>query len=128
MGEVSGSDLALEDTAYAGGYSERDEIFTANRAFGETGLGLRAPEQTTNLKSKQQTYSIFATDTLSLNQQWHVNAGMRYNYTKVNNRDQINPIDTGNGTLTADAIYARLNPTLGLTFTPNDKTSISGSS
>lgn len=108
-------------------WSTDNEIFDANRAFSSAGPGLQNEDQTTNLKSKQQTYSIFATDTLSLNQQWHVNAGMRYNYTKVNNRDQINPVDTGNGTLTADAIYARLNPTLGLTFTPNDKTSIFGS-
>ena len=108
-------------------WSGDNEIFDTNRAFSSAGPGLQIEDQTTNLKSKQQTYSIFATDTLSLNQQWHVNAGMRYNYTKVNNRDQINPVDTGNGTLTADAIYARLNPTLGLTFTPNDKTSIFGS-
>ena len=128
VGEDSnGDDIALEDTSYALGYSERNEIFTADRAFSASGAGVKAEELTTHLKSKQQTYSIFATDTLSLNQQWHVNAGMRYNYTKVNNRDQMNPVDTGNGTLTADAIYARLNPTLGLTFTPNDKTSIFGS-
>ena len=111
------------------GYSSESEIFTPDRAFSSAGNGLRAEDPTTHLKSKQQTYSIFATDTLSLNQQWHVNAGMRYNYTKVKNRDQINPdpSDPETGSLTADAIYARLNPTLGLTFTPNDKTSIFGS-
>jgi outer membrane receptor protein involved in Fe transport len=106
-------------------FSTSSEIFTSDRAFSASGAGLKDVEQTTHLKSKQQTYSIFATDTLSLNEQWHVNAGMRYNYTKVKNRDQLP--DTGNGTLTADAIYARLNPTLGLTFTPNDKSAIFGS-
>lgn len=120
-GVVGAGDDDLGDLGYG---SLDSEIFTANRAFSDAGTGLQAADTTTHLKSKQQTYSIFATDTLSLNQQWHVNAGMRYNYTKVNNRDQINPTDTGNGTLTADAIYARLNPTLGLTFTPNDKISI----
>ena len=117
----------LEDTAFTGGYSERLEIFTPERAFNTAGNGLRPEEQTTNLKARQQTFSLFVTDTLSLNQQWHVNAGMRYNYTMVKNRDRINPTDTGNGTLTADAVYARLNPTLGLTFTPNDKSAIFGS-
>jgi outer membrane receptor protein involved in Fe transport len=108
--------------------SEADQFFSPDRAFSTAGNGLRAEDQTTNLKSKQQTFSIFATDTLSLNQQWHVNAGARYNYTKVNNRDQLIPVATAdNGSLTADAIYARLNPTLGLTFTPNDKTAIFGS-
>jgi outer membrane receptor protein involved in Fe transport len=84
--------------------------------------------ETTFLKSKQQTYSIFATDTLSLNQQWHLNAGMRYNYTRINNRDQMNPDPADpDGSLTADATYARLNPTVGLTFTPSDKSAIFGS-
>jgi outer membrane receptor protein involved in Fe transport len=105
--------------------SEAEDVFTSNRAFSAAGDGSKGEEQTTHLKSKQHTYSIFATDTLSLNQQWHVNAGMRYNYTTVKNRDQMTPINTGsNGSLTADAIYARLNPTLGLTFTPNDKSAI----
>jgi outer membrane receptor protein involved in Fe transport len=120
----------LDDNTNPGGSvgSTAAEIFTPDRAFSAAGNGLQAERQTTHLKSKQQTYSIFATDTLSINQQWHVNAGMRYNYTKVNNRDQINPVVTAdNGSLTADAIYARLNPTLGLTFTPNDKTAIFGS-
>jgi outer membrane receptor protein involved in Fe transport len=107
------------------GGSENDQLFDSNRAFTAIGPGVQLLHENTFLKSKQQTYSIFATDTLSLNQQWHVNAGMRYNYTKVKNRDQLP--DTGNGTLTADAIYARLNPTLGLTFTPNEKSAIFGS-
>ena len=107
--------------------SERTDIFDPNRAFSSAGNGLQALDPNTSLKSKQQTYSIFATDTLSLNQQWHVNAGMRYNYTKVNNRDQLIPDPSTDGSLTADAIYARLNPTLGLTFTPNDKSAIFGS-
>ena len=123
------NDLALvelDETSY--GASSSNQIFTPDRAFNSAGGGLQNLDQTTFLKSKQQTYSIFATDTLSLNQQWHLNAGARYNYTDVKNRDQLTPINTGsNGSLTADAIYARLNPTLGLTFTPNDKSAIFGS-
>ncbi|CAM8350348.1 CirA Outer membrane receptor proteins, mostly Fe transport [Candidatus Methylopumilus universalis] len=126
---AAGCELDDIDTAlspYVG--SLNTEIFSPDRAFSPAGAGLIPEEQTTSLKSRQQTYSIFATDTLSLNQQWHVNAGMRYNYTKVKNRDQINPDPSvAVSSLTADAIYARLNPTLGLTFTPNDKSAIFGS-
>jgi outer membrane receptor protein involved in Fe transport len=119
-------DIHGDDVVLSG--SSSNQIFTADRAFSSAGPGLLPENQTTHLKSKQQTYSIFATDTLSLNQQWHVSAGMRYNYTKVKNRDQMNPDPSDpDGSLTADAIYARLNPTLGLTFTPNDKTAIFGS-
>ena len=108
--------------------STAGQLFTPDRAFSAVGPGVQGEDPTTHLKSKQQTYSIFVTDTLSLNQQWHVNAGMRYNYTKVKNRDQINPDPSvATSSLTADAIYARLNPTLGLTFTPNDKSAIFGS-
>ena len=108
--------------------SSRTEIFDSNRAFSSVGSGIQDEDQTTQLRSKQQTYSIFATDTLSINQQWHVNAGMRYNYTRINNRDQLNPDPASlNGSLTADATYARLNPTVGLTFTPSDKSAIFGS-
>ena len=124
-----GSEIGDDDLSdISGAYSTASQIFTSDRAFSDLGDGKKAEELTTHLKSKQQTYSIFATDTLSLNQQWHVNAGMRYNYTKVKNRDQMNPDPSDpDGSLTADAIYARLNPTLGLTFTPNDKSAIFGS-
>ena len=109
-------------------FSENNQIFDANRAFSSAGNGLRPEDPTTHLKSKQQTYSIFATDTLSINQQWHLNAGMRYNYTRINNRDQMNPDPADpDGSLTADATYARVNPTVGLTFTPTDKSAIFGS-
>jgi hypothetical protein len=112
----------------AGQGTANTDLFDSNRAVIAAGNGVQGLHENTSLRSKQQTYSIFATDTLSLNQQWHVNAGMRYNYTKVKNRDQINPDPIANdSSLTADAIYARLNPTLGLTFTPNDKSAIFGS-
>ena len=109
-------------------WSADNQIFDINRAFSSAGGGIQAEDPTTHLKSKQQTYSIFATDTLSLNQQWHLNAGMRYNYTRINNRDQMNPDPADpDGSLTADATYARVNPTVGLTFTPTDKSAIFGS-
>jgi outer membrane receptor protein involved in Fe transport len=80
-------------------------------------------EQTTLIRSKQHTYSIFATDTLSLNDQWHLNIGARYNYTKVDTKDHHNAPGSG-ASLDGKGIYGRLNPTMGLTFTPNEKTSI----
>ncbi len=121
VGEADGLDYELgEDRG-----SENDQLFDSNRAVTAFGPGVQGLNETTFLKSKQQTYSIFATDTLSLNQQWHLNAGMRYNYTRINNRDQLNPDPSAdNASLTADAIYARLNPTVGLTFTPSDKSAI----
>ena len=123
-----GNIVAYELGDEAGQGSENTDLFDSNRAVIAAGNGVQGLHENTFLKSKQQTYSIFATDTLSLNQQWHVNAGMRYNYTRLNNRDQLIPVATAdNGSLTADATYARLNPTVGLTFTPSDKSAIFGS-
>ncbi len=82
--------------------------------------------QTSGLWGKQWTASLFANDTLSLNEKWHVNGGARFNYTKVDNVDQLrNP--NASTTLTAVDDYKRLNPTLGITHTPTDKLSIFGS-
>jgi outer membrane receptor for Fe3+-dicitrate len=41
------------------------------------------------LGGRSRTASLFATDTLSLNSQWHLTASARYNHTKVRNRDHI---------------------------------------
>jgi outer membrane receptor protein involved in Fe transport len=82
--------------------------------------------QTTGLTGKQWTASLFATDTLSLNDKWHLNAGARYNYTKVDNDDTLRGGYTASNTksLTAVDSYSRINPTLGITHTPTDKLSV----
>jgi outer membrane receptor protein involved in Fe transport len=81
---------------------------------------------TTRLGGKTETISLFATDTLSLNESWHVTASTRYNHTKVKNRDAINASGSDES-LSGDHIFNRINPSLGLTFTPSDRVSIFGS-
>lgn len=85
--------------------------------------------QTVGLSGKQWTASLFGTDTLSLNDKWHLNAGARFNYTKVDNDDTLRgPYShTNTRSLTASDDYKRLNPTIGITHTPTDKLSIFGS-
>lgn len=103
-------------------------VFDSSRNTITSGGGALSEYQTTGLKGKQQTFSLFATDTLSLNDLWHVNAGARYNYTRVNNYDTQRPDPSvSSRSLTADAVYARFNPTVALTFTPNEKLSVFGS-
>jgi outer membrane receptor protein involved in Fe transport len=89
------------------------------------------PEETaTNFKGKTTTSSIFATDTFSINELVHVNAGLRYNYSKVNNKDFLAGSPDA-VSATADAggrhSFSRVNPSLGLTLTPNQNVSIYGS-
>lgn len=94
-------------------------VFDATRAPILTGTGALGQRQTTGLTGKQYTARLFATDTLSLNDKWHVNAGASWNFTRIDNVDTLRG-DAGPNTLTARDSYTRLNPTLGLTHTPND--------
>jgi outer membrane receptor protein involved in Fe transport len=56
----------------------------------------------------------------------HLNAGLRYNYSKVNNKDFLagtidHPQDAG-----GRHSFSRVNPTVGLTLTPNQSVSVYG--
>jgi outer membrane receptor protein involved in Fe transport len=83
-------------------------------------------ETEVNLGGRARTMSLFATDTLSLSQSWHLTASARYNHTKITNRDHI--AATGSNTsLSGDHHFNRVNPSLGITYTPNDQLSVFGS-
>jgi outer membrane receptor protein involved in Fe transport len=100
-------------------------VFDASREPILSGNGALPQTQTTGLTGKQWTASLFATDTLSLNDKWHLNAGARYNHTKVDNDDTLRGAASPR-TLTAVDDYKRLNPSIGITHTPTDKLSIFG--
>ena len=78
-----------------------------------------AYDAATYLSGRTKTFGVYAVDTLSLNEQWHVTGGLRYNYTQVDNSDRLNG-DAAATTLTAKQGWGRINPTLGLTFKPSD--------
>ena len=83
-------------------------------------------ETEVNLGGRARTMSLFATDTLSLSQSWHLTASTRYNHTKVTNRDHITATGS-NASLSGDHHFNRVNPSLGITYTPNDQLSVFGS-
>ena len=70
-----------------------------------------------DLHGRSHTWSVFATDTLSINNLWHATLSGRYNRTHIKNRDQIIP-GGGVGSLDGDHTFSRFNPAAGLTFTP----------
>ncbi|CAM8434320.1 CirA Outer membrane receptor proteins, mostly Fe transport [Candidatus Methylopumilus universalis] len=121
-----------EETFAGAGIDSADltaRVFDASREAILTGAGALPQTQTVGLTGKQWTASLFATDTLSLNDKWHLNAGVRYNHTKVENNDTLRgayvPV-TNERSLTATDDYKRLNPSIGITHTPTDKLSIFG--
>ena len=99
-----------------------DDVFDGTRAPILAGDGLLQQRQTTGLTGKQYTARLFATDTLSLNDQWHLTGGASWNFTRIDNTDTLRGprTDTNPNSLTAKDSYTRLNPTIGLTHTPND--------
>ncbi len=99
-----------------------DPVFDASRAPIMAGANLQANTQSTGLTGKQWTARWFATDTLSLTDKWHLNAGASWNFTRVDNVDTLQGPRSvaGDASLTAKDSYTRLNPTVGLTHTPNE--------
>jgi len=76
-------------------------------------------EQTSGLTGKTYTTSIFATNNHALNDQWSINTAARYNYVDIRNEDTLNA-EGGATSLTGDHDFDRLNPSIGLTYTPTD--------
>jgi outer membrane receptor protein involved in Fe transport len=110
-----------EDGEDIGALGSGSGAFDASRAPVMAGVGLQDPRQTTGLTGKQYTARLFATDTLSLNDKWHLNTGASWNFTRIDNTDTLRgPYSATNlSSLTDKDSYTRLNPTVGLTHTPN---------
>jgi len=104
------------------GYVNPDRSITGINAFadGVTGGDVDGVpfDNRVNLKGRATTWSIFATDTISLADRWHVTLSGRYNRTHVKNHDQLNP-GGGTGSLDGDYVYQRFNPAAGLAFALN---------
>jgi len=118
----------IDSTPGVGVAGLTESVFDASRESILSGGGALPQTQTVGLTGKQWTASLFATDTLSLNDKWHLNAGARYNHTKVDNNDILRgPYSADNNrSLTATDDYKRLNPSIGITHTPTDNLSIFG--
>jgi outer membrane receptor protein involved in Fe transport len=70
-----------------------------------------------NLHGDTPNGSIYFSDTLTLAKAVNVTVSGRYNRFTVDNGDRINPI-AGPGSLTADYVFQRFNPAVGLTWSP----------
>ncbi len=104
------------------GYINPDRSVTPVDAWADgsqnAGEGEVALDSRVSLNGRTRTVSVFATDTLSLNQHWHATVSGRYNRSTLKNRDNLNP---GGGTDSLDGNHSfnRFNPAVGITFTPS---------
>jgi outer membrane receptor protein involved in Fe transport len=104
------------------GYLNPDRSVTGIGAFGDGETGGDADgepfDTRVDLNGVAQTFSLYATDTLSLGPAWSVTLSGRYNRTSIRNRDAIVP-GGGHGSLDGDHHYGRFNPAAGVTFSPS---------
>ncbi|HEY9277067.1 MAG TPA: TonB-dependent receptor [Methylotenera sp.] len=108
-------------------FNQSTEFGIINATRGVDGLGLESDEAAVDLHGKTNTWGVFATDTLSLNDFWHLTLSGRYNHIKVENRDKLIPDTTNPETLSGDHSFNRFNPAVGLSFTPTKDLTVYGS-
>ncbi|HQR03761.1 MAG: TonB-dependent receptor [Proteobacteria bacterium] len=68
-----------------------------------------------DMDGRTRTWSLFASDTVSLDEHWHLTVSGRYNDTRVRNTDRIHAPGTP-GSLEGNHRFGRINPALGLTY------------
>lgn len=73
-------------------------------------------ENNTDLQGRTNTFGVYAVDTFSIDDNWHVTGGLRYNYQEVDNTDKRSAEAQEEGSLTERQSWARVNPTIGLTY------------
>lgn len=120
-------------------FNQSSEFGIVNASRGVDGVDVENDEAEVDLLGKTRSWGIFATDTLSLTDQWHLTLSGRYNHIKVKNTDKISPKgtfeDVDGDPLTPDEdvslsgnhSFSRLNPAIGLSFTPTKDLSVYGS-
>lgn len=103
-------------------FEQNTEFGTVTASRGITGIGVFGDEGEAELEAKTKNYSLFATDTLSLNDQYHLTMSARYNYTDIKNRDGFHEEKVAAGeagsSLNGDHQFNRVNPAIGLSYTP----------
>ncbi len=104
-------------------FKQSTEFGIVNATRGIDGVGVFGDDAAVNLRGVSKTSSIFATDTLSLSPLWHMTLSGRYNHTKVENKDKLDPVPNPdpllNTSLTSNQSFSRFNPAIGLNFTPS---------
>ena len=104
------------------GYLNPDRSVTGIPSFGDGvtgGVVDGNPFDTrVNLSGQIRTWSLFASDTLALQDNLHLTLSGRFNSTRIENRDRIHA-DSDPASLGGDHRFERFNPAIGLTYSPS---------
>jgi outer membrane receptor protein involved in Fe transport len=90
-----------------------DRSITALEGLGNDQLA----DARVDLSGRIQTWSIFASDTLSIQDNLHLTLSGRYNTSTINNRDKLHADDDA-ASLSGKHTFSRFNPAIGLTYSP----------
>ena len=108
------------------GYDSSRTDFRQSTEFGDitasrgvAGAGIFSDDAEVDLRGVNRTWSLFATDTFSFNDVYHLTLSGRYNHTRVENRDRLNPDPSDSESLTGNHSFQRFNPAIGLAITPS---------
>ena len=103
----------------------------ANADRSTVGTNIFVPEEGTNIRAHNRTWSLFATDTFSVNEKLSVTASARYNNTHIvlgDRTSQSNLTSPDNpALLNGEHDFDRINPALGFTYNFNYSNGIYGS-
>ncbi|EUJ10089.1 outer membrane receptor protein [Methylophilaceae bacterium 11] len=99
-------------------FTQSTEYGLVNTTRGIDGSGIFSDDAEVNLKGVSKTWSVFATDTLSLSPLWHLTGSLRYNHTKVENDDRLVALPDPTS-LSGNHSFNRINPAVGVNFTPS---------
>jgi outer membrane receptor protein involved in Fe transport len=120
-GAYEGSHVGFRQSTQLG-YLNPDRSVSGINAFGDGVSGGTIdglPYDTrVDLGGRTRTWSLFATDTLALNERLHLTLSGRYNRTTVENTDLIHAPGSPES-LAGTHHFQRFNPALGLTFSPS---------
>jgi iron complex outermembrane receptor protein len=110
---IAGATYDRADTAFRQTYQLGQ--FGADRTAAPTG----AETEIVNLQGTSGTASLYLSDTYSPGERWHLTGSARYNRTSIRTSDRLAPpLPPPAQGLDNDLVYSKLNPALGLSFTP----------
>ncbi|MDE0926707.1 MAG: TonB-dependent receptor [Methylophilaceae bacterium] len=108
-------------------FEQSSEFGLVNATRGIDANGEMSDEAAVKLTGKTKSWGIFATDTMSLDDQWALTLAGRFNHINVKNSDQLILDDSDPESLSGDHDFHRFNPSVGLTFSPSKALTLYGS-
>ena len=98
-------------------YTQNTEYGYVNDEYLIVGVPAWQAGSQVSLHGLTPNWSTYLTDTLTVAKNVNLTFSGRYNSFTIDNFDRLNPIP-GPGSLTADYLFTRLNPAIGVTWSP----------